>query len=89
MIEQSNLISIVMPVKDTALYLDDCIQSIIDQEFENWELLAVNDQSSDASLSVLEKYALQVVLILAVDLFLLIEARTVTMYSYKYRLFSF
>lgn len=46
-----------MPVKNTAIYLDDCIQSIIDQEFRNWELIAVNDQSTDHSLDILEKYS--------------------------------
>jgi len=46
-----------MPVKNTGKYLDDCIQSIISQEFRNWELIAVNDQSNDNSLDVLEKYA--------------------------------
>ena len=51
------MISIILPTKDTSRYLDDCIQSIINQEFKNWELIAVNDQSTDNSLEVLEKYA--------------------------------
>lgn len=49
-------ISIVMPVKDTALYLDACLSSIIAQTFTDWELIAVNDQSSDNSLEILETY---------------------------------
>jgi glycosyltransferase involved in cell wall biosynthesis len=50
-------ISIVLPVKDTAPYLHDCLQSIIDQEFKNWELIAINDASTDDSLKVLEEFA--------------------------------
>ena len=46
-------VSIVMPVRDTAPYLRQCVQSIIDQSFEHWELLAVNDNSTDDSLDVL------------------------------------
>ncbi|NRA12769.1 MAG: glycosyltransferase family 2 protein [Crocinitomicaceae bacterium] len=50
-------ISIILPVKDTAPYLSDCLQSIIDQEFKNWELIAINDHSNDLSLQILEEFA--------------------------------
>lgn len=45
-----------MAVKDTAQYLPACLDSIINQSYPNWELIAVNDHSSDKSLEVLEKY---------------------------------
>jgi len=51
------LVSIVMPVKNTALFLEECLSSILNQTYENWELLAVNDHSSDNSFEILEKYA--------------------------------
>lgn len=50
-------ISIIMPVKDTALYLEDCLLSILNQTFLNWELLAVNDNSQDNSLEILEAFS--------------------------------
>ena len=37
-------ISIVMPIKDTAFYLEECLQSIVTQTFLNWELIAVNEE---------------------------------------------
>lgn len=46
-----------MPVKDTAPFLKECIDSIISQSYSNWELLAINDHSSDDSLTILEAYA--------------------------------
>lgn len=46
-----------MPVKDTAPYLEACISSILEQTFADWELIAVNDQSSDDSLVLLEDFA--------------------------------
>jgi len=46
-----------MAVKDTAPYLHDCIDSIISQTYQNWELLAVNDHSSDETPQILEEYA--------------------------------
>jgi glycosyltransferase involved in cell wall biosynthesis len=50
-------ISILMPVKNAAEYLKDCLDSILAQTFEDWELIAVDDGSSDKSKSILEAYA--------------------------------
>ncbi|MFY0598626.1 MAG: glycosyltransferase family 2 protein [Cyclobacteriaceae bacterium] len=52
------LVSIVMAVKDTAPYLRDCIQSILKQTYQNWELIAVNDHSTDESPDILKEYTL-------------------------------
>lgn len=49
--------SIILPTKDTAKYLVACLDSICNQTYQNWELLAVDDGSSDDSLSILQKYA--------------------------------
>ena len=46
-----------MPVKNTSLFLAQCINSILDQSYQNWELLAVDDDSSDESLIILKSYA--------------------------------
>ena len=51
------LVSIIMAVKDTAPYLHDCIDSIINQTYTNWELIAVNDHSSDDTPNILKSYA--------------------------------
>ncbi|MCP4295352.1 MAG: glycosyltransferase family 2 protein [Proteobacteria bacterium] len=50
------LISILMPFRNTAQYLEECLDSIIDQSYENWELLAINDRSEDESLKLVKKY---------------------------------
>ncbi len=51
------LVSIIMAVKDTEPYLTDCIDSILNQTYQNWELIAVNDHSSDSSPEILDYYA--------------------------------
>ncbi|MEO9476995.1 MAG: glycosyltransferase [Cyclobacteriaceae bacterium] len=51
------LVSIIMAVKDTAPYLHACLDSILAQTYQNWELIAVNDHSSDASPDILQAYA--------------------------------
>lgn len=46
-----------MPVKDPGDFLTPCLDSILDQTHQNWELLAVDDHSSDHSLDTLKSYA--------------------------------
>lgn len=46
-----------MPVKNTEKYLTDCLNSILHQTHEHWELIAVDDHSTDGSLSILREYA--------------------------------
>jgi glycosyltransferase involved in cell wall biosynthesis len=50
-------ISILMPVKNAMPFLEECLTSIMEQTYQNWELIAVNDGSSDTSLSVLKAFA--------------------------------
>ena len=46
-----------MPFKDTDKYLEECIQSILNQSHENWELIAINDHSTDNSYPIVESFA--------------------------------
>lgn len=46
-----------MAIKDTEPYLPDCLDSIIAQTFTDWELIAVNDHSTDRTPEILETYA--------------------------------
>ncbi len=50
------LVSILMPFRNTAPYLPACLESVISQEYEEWELLAVDDHSSDSSASIVRGY---------------------------------
>ncbi|MEZ5003022.1 MAG: glycosyltransferase family 2 protein [Chitinophagales bacterium] len=50
-------ISILMPVKNAMPYLSECLTSIIHQTYTNWELIAVNDHSSDDSHATLLQFA--------------------------------
>src|SRR5690606_37911242 len=51
------MISILMPVFNTAPYLRICLDSICRQTFGDWELIAVDDHSTDNSRHILESYA--------------------------------
>ncbi|EMI45380.1 glycosyltransferase family 2 protein [Rhodopirellula sp. SWK7] len=50
-------VSVVIPVYNAEAFLAEAIQSVIDQTFENWELIAVDDGSSDRSLEILHDFA--------------------------------
>ena len=50
-------ISIIVPVYNTEKYLARCIESITSQTYRNFELIAVNDGSTDNSIELLENIA--------------------------------
>lgn len=50
-----SLISIVMPVHNAEKYVQQTVASVRRQSYENWELILVEDASTDGTLEVLEK----------------------------------
>ena len=50
-------VSVVLPYRDSEQTIDECIQSVQAQRLQDWELLAVNDHSSDNSESIPRGYA--------------------------------
>lgn len=51
------MISIIVPVYNSQNYLDRCISSILDQTYTDFELIIVDDGSTDDSLRICMKYA--------------------------------
>lgn len=49
-------ISIIVPVYNSAFFLQKCIESIINQTYHNWELILINDGSTDSSSSICNNY---------------------------------
>ncbi len=56
MSEESPKISVLMPFYNAADYLDASLSSIINQTFADWELILINDASTDNSDSVVQRY---------------------------------
>lgn len=53
----SPIISVLIPVYNSAEHLRLCMNSLINQSFEDYEIIAVNNGSEDNSLEILEEYA--------------------------------
>lgn len=51
----TNKVSIIVPCYNHAKYLEECIESIKDQSYSNWECIIVDDGSTDDTQSVSRK----------------------------------
>ena len=49
-------ISVIVPVYNTEKYLERCINSIVNQNFRDIEIIIINDCSEDDSLKIIDKY---------------------------------
>lgn len=56
MYENQPLVSIIMPVYNCEKFLSEAIDSVIAQSYQNWELIIVDDGSTDKSISIIEAY---------------------------------
>ncbi|MFV0540940.1 MAG: glycosyltransferase family 2 protein [Aestuariibaculum sp.] len=53
---QEPLVSILTPFKNTEVFIEDCIISIVNQTYTNWELIIVDDGSTDGSFDIVYAY---------------------------------
>lgn len=58
-VEAQPLVSVILPVFNAERYLAEALESILLQTYPNFELIAINDCSTDESLAVLESYAVR------------------------------
>lgn len=53
----SPFLSVIVPVYNVSKYLEECLDSVIQQSFKDFEVLLINDGSTDGSLDLLEEVA--------------------------------
>ena len=54
---EQNLISVIIPTYNSALFLDECISSILAQTYKNFEIIIVDGNSKDETEKIIEKYS--------------------------------
>jgi len=52
-----NKVSIIIPIFNAEKYIEECVNSALDQTYSNCEIIAVDDGSTDNSLKLLEKFS--------------------------------
>lgn len=52
-----DVISVIMPVYNVAAYLPQCIESVLDQDHPNLEVILIDDGSTDESGAICDRYA--------------------------------
>lgn len=55
-LNMSHLISIVVPCYNQAIYLAECLDSVLDQRYRYWECLIVDDGSPDNTVEIARRY---------------------------------
>ena len=51
------MISIIIPVYNVEDYLHVCLTSVLNQTYQNFEVICIDDASTDSSLEILEYFA--------------------------------
>ena len=52
----NDLVSIIMPMHNSARYVGEAITSVISQTYPHWELLVIEDASNDNSCDIVREY---------------------------------
>lgn len=50
------LVSIIVPIYNAEIFLERCINSILKQSYKNFELILVDDGSTDSTLSICQNF---------------------------------
>jgi teichuronic acid biosynthesis glycosyltransferase TuaG len=52
----NDLVSVIMPAYNSEKYISESIESVISQDYENWELIVVDDCSKDSTKRIVKEY---------------------------------
>ncbi|CAL68227.1 glycosyltransferase family 2 protein [Christiangramia forsetii] len=55
--EDRGLVSVIMPAYNSEVFITESIQSVIRQTYPNWELLIIDDASSDTTKQIVQKFS--------------------------------
>ena len=55
--KQNPKVGIIIPIYNVEKYLRECLDSVLNQSYENLEIVLVDDKSTDGSLEIAREYA--------------------------------
>lgn len=55
-LNNSPLVSIITPSYNASHYIEETIQSVLNQTYQNWEMIIVDDISTDDTVNIINKY---------------------------------
>ena len=55
--ENKITLSIIVPVYNVEKYLEDCVESLLNQTYQNYEIILVDDGSTDTSGQICDEYS--------------------------------
>ncbi len=54
-------VTVLIPVYNSAEFIEPCLKSILNQTYQNYKILVVNDGSTDNTLEILKKYPVEII----------------------------
>lgn len=54
--EKEHLVSVIIPVYNREKFIAGCINSVLNQTYKNWELIVVDDRSTDKTTKIIKEY---------------------------------
>ena len=50
-------VSIILPARNEEKFIEKCLNSLIEQDYDNYEIIAINDSSNDSTGDIIKKYS--------------------------------
>lgn len=54
--KENPLISVIIPIYNAGQWINECIQSVLEQSYQNIEIICINDGSTDSSRDIITKF---------------------------------
>ena len=54
-----NRLSIIVPVYNVEKYISRCLDSLVNQDYDNYEIIIIDDGSPDKSIDIVKEYSLK------------------------------
>ena len=60
-------VSIILPARNEEKFIGKCLDSLLDQDYDNYEIIAINDSSEDSTAEIIKKYEKKFSKVILVD----------------------